>query len=238
MASSLAALLDLQALDITIDQLNHRRANLPQRAELKTLAAESAAAAQAMQPVVDERAALNKEEKRLEDEAASVDAKATSEDKRLYSGSVTSPRELQAIHEEIESLKRRQRELEDRALELMVAIEPLDARIAEADQAQRERAAKIDAVNDQLTVAEAEIDAELDTVGSQRSAVVNGLDANVVAQYDALRKRLGGVAVARLEQGSCRGCHLKLSSVDFDRIKKEPPDAVVYCEQCGRILIR
>jgi predicted nucleic acid-binding Zn-ribbon protein len=238
MSSSLAKLLDLQELDISIDQLRHRRANLAQRAELKKLAADAVAAATAIRPVTEQRAALHKEEKRLEDDAAAVDAKATSEDKRLYSGTVTSPRELQAIQEEIESLKRRQRELEDRALELMVEIEPLDTAIAEADTAQRDRDAQVAAVNDQLTIAEAEIDVELDAAGRKRSAIVDEFDAKVVAQYDALRQRLGGVAVARLEQGSCRGCHLKLSSVDFDRIKKEPPDAIVHCEQCGRILIR
>lgn len=238
MSSSLARLLDLQDLDVSIDQLQHRRANLPQRSEIKRLAAATTEAARAIQPVVDERAALAREEKRLEDEAANVDAKATSEDKRLYSGTVTSPRELQAIQEEIDSLKRRQRELEDRALELMVQIEPLDATIAEAEAAQRDRQAQSDAATDQLTIAEAEIDVELDALAAQRAALVAEFDAAVVAQYDSLRQRLGGVAVARLEQGSCRGCHIRLSSVDFDRIKHEPPDAVVYCEQCGRILIR
>jgi predicted nucleic acid-binding Zn-ribbon protein len=113
MSSSLARLLDLQELDIAIDQLRHRRVNLAQRAELKRLATAAADAAKAIRPVVDERAELARQEKRLEDDAATVNDKATSENKRLYSGTVTSPRDLQAIHEEIESLKRRQRELED-----------------------------------------------------------------------------------------------------------------------------
>ena len=60
----------------------------------------------------------------------------------------------------------------------------------------------------------------------------------LVAQYDSLRANFGGVAVARLEQGSCRGCHIKLSSVEFDRVRHLPIDAVVHCEHCGRILIR
>lgn len=238
MSSSLARLLDLQELDISIEQLQHRRINLPQRAELTRLAAEGAQAARAIQPVIDERAALARQEKRLEDDAATVNAKAVSEDKRLYSGTVTSPRELQAIQEEIDSLKRRQRELEDHALELMVQIEPLDAAIADAEEAQRGRQTQVDAASDQLTVAEAEIDVELDGLAEKRAAIVAEFDPLVVKQYDGLRQRLGGVAVARLEQGSCRGCHLRLSSVDFDRIKHEPPDVVVYCEQCGRILIR
>src|SRR5688572_22404275 len=137
MSSSLARLLDLQELDIAIDQLRHRRANLSQRAELKRLAAAANEAAKAIQPVIDERSGLARQEKRLEDDAATLNDKATSENKRLYSGTVTSPRELQAIHEEIESLRRRQRELEDHALDLMVQIEPLDATISESERRQR-----------------------------------------------------------------------------------------------------
>jgi len=238
MSSSLARLLDLQELDIAIDQLRHRRANLPQRAELKRLAAATIDAAKTIQPVIDERSALARQEKRLEDDAATVNDKATSENKRLYSGSITSPRELQAIHEEIESLKRRQRDLEDHALDLMVQIEPLDTTIADSERGQRERDAQVEAITDQLTIAEAEIDAEVDSYAEKRAAVVAEVDPAVVVQYESLRKEFGGVAVARLEQGSCRGCHIKLSSVEFDRVKHEPIDAVVHCEHCGRILIR
>ena len=238
MSSPLARLLDLQELDIAIDQLRYRRINLPQRAELKRLAAATTDAARAIQPVIDERSTLARQEKRLEDDAATVNDKATSENKRLYSGTVTSPRELQSIHEEIESLKRRQRELEDHALDLMVQIEPLDATIGESEAAQRDRDAQAEAVTDQLTIAEAEIDAELESFADKRAGVVAEFDPSVVEQYESLRTSFGGVAVARLDQGSCRGCHIKLSSVEFDRVKHLPIDAVVHCEHCGRILIR
>jgi uncharacterized protein len=238
MTSSLARLLDLQELDVAIDQLRHRRVGLTQRAELRRLATVTADAARAIEPVVGERSALAREEKRLEDDAATVNAKATSENKRLYSGTVTSPRELQAIHEEIESLKRRQSELEDHALDLMMKIEPLDATIVESERAQHERAAQAETVSEELTVAEAEIDAEIEALGEKRAAFVAEFEPAVIDQYESLRRDFGGVAVARLEQGSCRGCHIKLSSVEFDRVKHQPPEAVVYCEHCGRILIR
>ena len=238
MSSSLARLLDLQELDIAIDQLGHRRINLPQRAELKRLSAAATDASKAIQPVIDERSALARQEKRLEDDAATVNDKATSENKRLYSGTVTSPRELQSIHEEIESLKRRQRELEDHALDLMMQIEPLDATIADSERAQRDRDTQAEALTDQLTIAEAEIDAELESLADKRAGVVAEFDPAVVQQYESLRANFGGVAVARLDQGSCRGCHIKLSSVEFDRVKHLPIDDVVHCEHCGRILIR
>ena len=45
-------------------------------------------------------------------------------------------------------------------------------------------------------------------------------------------------AAAKLEAGSCRGCHLQLSAVELDRIRKLPADAIVHCVECGRILVR
>jgi predicted nucleic acid-binding Zn-ribbon protein len=46
------------------------------------------------------------------------------------------------------------------------------------------------------------------------------------------------VGAARLEQGSCTGCHLKLPSTEVERLRKLDPDEVAFCDQCGRILVR
>jgi hypothetical protein len=56
--------------------------------------------------------------------------------------------------------------------------------------------------------------------------------------YERLRQRLGGVAVALLVGSSCGGCHLTLAAGEIDAIRRLPPDALVTCAQCGRILVR
>jgi predicted nucleic acid-binding Zn-ribbon protein len=61
---------------------------------------------------------------------------------------------------------------------------------------------------------------------------------NLLARYDELRLRLGGVAVAELHDGRCSGCHLRLSNVALERVKNAPPDELVECEECGRLLVR
>ena len=60
---------------------------------------------------------------------------------------------------------------------------------------------------------------------------------DLLARYEQLRSKLGGTGAARLVGGSCSGCHLTLSSMELDRVRKAPPDAVITCEQCGRILV-
>ena len=56
--------------------------------------------------------------------------------------------------------------------------------------------------------------------------------------YERLRAKLGGVGAARLVGPRCSGCHLTLPATELDRLRKGSPDALVFCDQCGRILIR
>lgn len=236
--SAFAALLDLQGHDVHLDQLRHRRAVLPERAELAARADASRALDEELSAASAARDAIAREQKRLEDEVALLSAKAVAEDKKLYSGTVTAPKELQAIQDEIKSLDRRRTALEDDVLVQMEAAEPLDETLA----AVRVRRAELDAVltdlRDRLAAAEAVIDAEVTVLQGERDALAAGLDPAVLREYDQLRKMLGGVAVAKLEGSSCRGCHLQLSAVEVERIRKLAPDAMVHCEECGRILVR
>jgi predicted nucleic acid-binding Zn-ribbon protein len=59
-----------------------------------------------------------------------------------------------------------------------------------------------------------------------------------MARYEQLRPKFGGVAIARLVGGRCDGCHLALAQAALERIRSAPPDALVECEECGRLLVR
>ena len=64
------------------------------------------------------------------------------------------------------------------------------------------------------------------------------IDPGLLDEYERVRVACGGVGVARLNSKTCEGCHLQLSAVAFDRIRKEPADATVHCPECRRILVR
>jgi predicted nucleic acid-binding Zn-ribbon protein len=46
-----------------------------------------------------------------------------------------------------------------------------------------------------------------------------------------------GVAVARFEGGSCRGCHLHLPAAEAEQVRREARDGVATCPECDRILV-
>ena len=96
----------------------------------------------------------------------------------------------------------------------------------------------MDAARAALVAAEQEIDGQLAAVTEARRAAAAGVADSLMATYERLRQRLGGVGAARLVGSSCTGCHLKLPATEVDRIKREPPDALIFCESCGRILVR
>jgi predicted nucleic acid-binding Zn-ribbon protein len=237
-SDSLHRLLDLQDRDLHADQLRHRRATLPERATLadqqRTLAELDGA-----RPAVMERlGALERSQRRLEDEVASLVDKQAQEGTKLYSGLVTSPRELQAMQDEIETLARRQGMLEDELLEIMEQAEPVQGELQALDRHRGEIAFEIERTLGALAEAERVVDAELAEVDAAREVVAAELPDELLATYEKLRARLGGVAVARLEGSQCLGCHLSLPATEVDAIRHAAPDAVVTHEECGRILVR
>ena len=232
------ALLEVQEHDTTIDQLHHRRTHLPERAELATvMAGGDRLRAQRAEVGVRRDAVLGRQSK-LEANITAADERITEIDGRLYSGQVTATRDILAMTAEIESLKSRRSSLEDDVLVAMEEDEPLAAEVAVLDGQLAELEKEADRLRAAIAAAEAEIDAELATMAEERAAGAARVPADLLATYEKLRARLGGIGAARLVGANCAGCHLSLPAQELARIKREPPDALVLCDQCGRILVR
>jgi predicted nucleic acid-binding Zn-ribbon protein len=233
----LARLLDVQDHDTVVDQLRHRRATLPERAELRNVDRQLGALELRTKEVRLTRDEFGERQAALEHQIEASRARRETLEKRLFDGQVVASRELQAMNEEVKHLARHITELEDREIEIMEALEPLDVDLAAGDvtraalegDAQRLRAA--------VGTMETELDAELAEEGRARADAAATVNAELLARYEKLRAKLGGTGAARLVGGSCSGCHLTLSSMELDRVRKASPDAVSTCEQCGRILV-
>jgi len=232
------ALLSVQEHDTAVDQLVHRRAHLPARGELDDVMRQLSGLEAAVKEVEARRHDLARNQQRLEDEISVLTDKAAHHDKTLYSGTIGNPRELQALQDEIAALKRRISQLEDQELELMEQIEPLDAELARAAAESTELDERGSALRGQIAEEEVAIEAELERVRAERAEVADTVEPELLAEYDTLRPQSGGIAIARLVGGSCGGCHLGLSAVEIDRIKKLPAEAPAHCEECGRLLAR
>lgn len=238
MTSSLQTLLSVQEHDTTLDQLRHRRATLPERAHLAAVEQRIAEVGARLVDARARQAEVAGRQSALEGEIETAEQRIGEIEKRLYGGTVSASRELTAMSEEVDHLKARRSDFEDRVLEVMEEREPVDAEVAqlEADLValDQEKAAAEAAV----AVAEAAVTAEIEAVAAERAGVAEAVPAELTATYERLREKLGGIGAAKLVGSSCSGCHLALPATELDRIRRAGPDDVVFCDQCGRILVR
>jgi len=234
----LLRLLEVQDHDTAIDQLRHRRETLPEQVELGSTEIRLSALDARTEEVTTQRDELASRQSGLEQQIEASKSRRAELERRMYGGQVTAPRELQAMDEEVKHLVRHIAELEDREIEVMEALEPLDA---ELEKAHTERVALEEVtarLREAIAVSEASIGADLAAQSTQRDGAAGDVPKELLTRYEQLRKKLGGTGAARLIAGSCGGCHLALPSMEVDRIRKAPPEAVITCDQCGRILVR
>ena len=235
---SLDQLLLVQDHDRAIDALTHKRESLPELGELKSLDASRQVLNNKLSEIGDRRHILGRDQSRLEDQVALVEDRIKEEEGKLYGGQVTGVKDLQALQDEIRGLKARQLTIEDDIITVMEAAEPVDAELQASQAELAVLVSQTDAVNERLAEALAVVDAERTETEGLRAAAASGIPAELMSEYDRLRSQPGRVAVAKLVQGRCHGCHLELAAVEVDRLKKLPVDELVHCDECGCILVR
>lgn len=238
MADDLETILTIQDLDTAADVLRHRRAAIPERAELAARLDALAAIERDLAPTREARHQVERAQKALEDEMALLAEKRAGVEAQLYSSTSSNAKELQTLQDEINAFDRRRATLEDQVLERMVDAEPLDAAL-EATAAKRgaldEEAVTLTAA---LAEAESTIDIELAALEEQRAPLAAQIDGALLTRYEAMRKRFNGVGVARLDGTKCTGCHMALPVAEVEQVRKQAREqGVAECPECDRLLI-
>lgn len=234
---TLGQLLAVQELDTAGDQLRHRRAHLVERGQLAEVERRAAACRAELAGVESERDALAGRQRAAEAELAATEERSGAVSRRLFGGDVSASRELQAMSTELEQLKHRASALEDSVLGDMEEREPLDARAAELERQLEMLGGQSADLAKRAEAAEAAIDAELAELSTRRAAAAEAVPEALLATYERLRSRLGGVGVARLDGARCGGCHLTLPAAELETVRHLPEGQVYQCEQCSRILL-
>jgi predicted nucleic acid-binding Zn-ribbon protein len=231
-------LLELQTLDTALDRLAHRRRTLAELAEIDDLSARLSRLGDDIVLLETEDRDLGREQAKVDGDVEQVRARMDKDQQRLDAGQVGSPRELENLQHEIESLKRRQGDLEDVELEVMERREAVQRRLQEIKREREQVALSLDATEQRRDSTWAEIDAENEKATSQRTELAASLPSDLIELYEKVRSSSGGIGAAALHRGRCEGCHLQLNTTDLNRLRDAPPDDVVRCEECRRILVR
>ena len=229
-------LLELQALDTRLGQLDHQLSVLPEHAQLAELSARAADRDAEVVRATTARSDVQRELGKAETDVQLVRDRAARNQQRLDAG-VGSAKDMQALQHELESLARRQATLEDEELEVMERAETLDAEVARAEADRDALAGQQAELTASRDAKSATIQGDRAQVAAGREAIVADISAELLALYDKIRAT-SGTGAAALQQRRCGGCQLELNQVDLSRFRLAEPDEVLRCEECRRILVR
>ena len=71
-----------------------------------------------------------------------------------------------------------------------------------------------------------------------RAAIAEEIPADLLALYDRIRVRSGGLGAAALRGRRCSGCQLEATPTARAEYAAAADDVVLRCEECERVLVR
>jgi predicted nucleic acid-binding Zn-ribbon protein len=232
-----AALLDLQAQDAILAQLQHRKNSLPEITRIVELQARFKELDG--QRIEHETAVadLTRDQKKADAEVELVKTRRTRDEERLNSGAVSNPKDLASLQHELVALERRISTLEDDELEVMEKLEEAQARVTNVQGDLDEVKIQLDQQIAARDAAIAQIDEQAAAAQAERESTAALVPDDLIALYDKVRSQYG-VGAAALRARRCEGCRLEINGADLRELKAAPEDEVLRCPECSRILVR
>ncbi|MFF8292519.1 zinc ribbon domain-containing protein [Streptomyces sp. NPDC016309] len=231
-------LLDVQALDVRLSQLAHKRKSLSEHAEIESLTKDLSQLRDLLVAAQTEESDCAREQTKAEQDVDQVRQRAVRDQQRLDSGAVSSPKDLENLQKEIVSLAKRQGDLEDIVLEVMERRESAQERVAELTERVSSVQSKVDDAVARRDAATEGLDGEAASVTKERDLIAGSVPADLMKLYEKIREQQGGVGAARLYQRRCEGCHIELNITEVNDVRAAAPETVLRCENCRRILVR
>ena len=175
---------------------------------------------------------LKHQQHSLEWEVDDLGTKIAKIEQKLYGGSIGNPKELANFQQEAEGMKLRRGQLEDKTLDIMDRVERAAASVDTTISELKILEDKWQSEQQQLSSEAEQLKSTLSELEQKRQRLSSEIDTEMVELYQQLKKQKG-TAVARVEQGMCRGCRISLSASESQRARS---GGLTQCSSCGRIL--
>ena len=230
MHEQLEHLLELSRIDSELRDLMDEYESLPGR--IAEIEAESEAIGARIADREEDLENIWKQRRRLERELEDLQAKlADLESKRLV---IKTNEEYAALTHEIESAKNDIAKTEDEILGRLEAWEEakreFESSSADAAEAKRGLENEVSELRAQL----ARLDEAVLIKKDERLRVSKRIAPATLERYERILASKGDTALARIDNGACSGCYMKLPPQTVIEVKRA--DRFIECESCGRIL--
>lgn len=227
----LSGLYRLHEIDSELYDLRHEAAALDtgqqERAKIEQVAQENIG-------VSTQATELTREVKDRELQEKTFTARLSDLNKRMYDGSLISPKDISNAENELETLKELTEKNDERLMQLYEEVPPVleaadevKARVAELEQ-------KVLSKKAEAVERHSEIKAEFDRLVAGRAAVAQEVEPDVMEKYNEVRKQTGGIGLAEITDVlTCSQCGMIVPERSLELIQG---GRIHQCEGCHRIL--
>ena len=154
----------------------------------------------------------------------------------MYNGTVTNVKELEQMHRRMDQLLSEKEKTEDEVLVIMESLEEQDEQLLRLEGKLGKAKKELTEKEERLKVNLAEMNHSLVVLKEERVVRSGKVEKKYLDKYLMLAEKNQGQALAKVNEDLCGGCRVFISSGLRGYLYN--PDAMVYCENCGRLLVK
>ncbi|MFZ7111729.1 MAG: zinc ribbon domain-containing protein [Desulfatiglandales bacterium] len=230
MKDKLKILLQLQACDSRISEINDKKNDAPLR--IQKLHNALKRCEDQLREDTENLESLIKDRRQVEQKIQDFDRKIEKSNTKL--SNIKSNKEYTAALKEIEDLKGAKAQSEDELLQFMEEIERLEQKkeAGKEEQLRLQKGYETDkrVIEDELSV----LDRELEGLKKRSGHLSEASDKDILKRYALLRERKGGLAVCAVIAGVCQACHMGIPPQTFNELLKG--STLMTCPHCNRMI--
>lgn len=154
----------------------------------------------------------------------------------MYGGKITNVKELEQMHRRMDQLAEEKKKLEEEIINLMESIEEQEEMMKETGLAISKKKEELEEKEKRLQADLARFNKELSHLENERVTQAEKIEPKYMERYIVLAEKHQGRPLSKVENDICGACRVFISSAQRGHLYN--PGALVYCENCGRLLVR
>jgi predicted nucleic acid-binding Zn-ribbon protein len=230
MREQIAILVRLQGIDSDIRETEKRLGNVDR--EMAALDLELKAFESTVKEQTSIREDYQKRYRSLESDVNMNLPKISKSKEKL--ASVKTNKEYQALLKEIEDLKKANSGFEDQMLEILERSDKAETRLSDTHQAFESAKIRVAEKKAGIEMAADKDRERLAGLQAEYQTVLGTANSDILKAYKAVRNRIGNLAIAKVEDAVCAGCHMNVPPQMYNELQRF--ESLMYCPQCQRII--
>jgi len=156
--------------------------------------------------------------------------------KKLYGGEVSKLKELEQMEKKLELVEKNKEQMEHQIIEEMENQEELEEMYSKQKEVVKRQEEEVNAKRQERDQKLYEIKQNIEKLKAEREEIASQIEKQYMEKYQKLRRSLGKRGLSRVVNDICEGCRVFISSAQRGALYN--PKAMVYCENCGRLLVK